>query len=177
VKRIMKTQSFPIKRKPDIELEIKSNESVSDRQKLLDLKSDLRLGGGVSAVYVYSLVNESINYPDRLGEIVYIGEARREKRTADRFGQHISTDHNRGGDTGTNFTLSRYYWLGKKLKLRVYILDNTKIAHSRQSVETALLRWHIKEFGALPIAQGASGESYKVTMINALDIADIMKDV
>ena len=163
-----------IKREPDIRLFLRKDDS-SDRRKLLRLKAEPLLGGGVSVIYIYSLVEEVIGYPNCPGSVIYIGEACRVSRTADRFGQHICPASDKGGDTGANYTISRYYWLGKKLELKIYILKNKDEASSRQILEALLLKRHLKVFGALPIAQGASGENYKVSMINELDFSKLDK--
>ncbi|EGR2323510.1 hypothetical protein D0267_12465 [Vibrio alginolyticus] len=162
--------------KPDLELTIQKG-TLEDRKKLLSLKNEAMLGGGVDLIYVYSLVDEVINYPSQDGSIIYIGEAGRERKTGTRFSQHISTEENIGGDTGTNFTISRYYWLGKKLKLEIYVLDSQRNKVARKSIESQLFQLHLRRFGALPIGQGASGDNYKVTLINSLKASDTLASI
>lgn len=124
-----------------------------DRDFLVGLRSNNRLGKNIGIVYVYSLVgDELINYPMKRGNIVYIGQAKRKTEpTGIRFGQHISIEACRGGDTGINYTLTRYYWKGLALRLRIFQRENCK------ETENDLLMWHMINFGAYPIAQGAGG--------------------
>ncbi|MEZ8149281.1 hypothetical protein [Enterovibrio norvegicus] len=162
--------------KPDLELTIQKG-TLEDRKKLLSLKNEAMLGDGVDLIYLYSLVDEVINYPSQDGSIIYIGEAGRERKTGTRFSQHISTEENIGGDTGTNFTISKYYWLGKKLKLEIYILDSQRNKIARKSIESQLFQLHLRRFGALPIGQGASGDNYKVTLINSLKASNTLASI
>lgn len=168
--------SFISQGSPDFDINIQKGNN-SDRQQLLNLKSDSKLGDGVDVVYIYSLIDESINYPNKLGNVIYIGEAGREKKTGTRFSQHICTEEFKGGDTGTNYTLSRYYWIGKKINLKIYILGSKNNSKARKSVESQLFQHHLKVFGAHPIGQGASGESYRVSLINEIEISDVLKNI
>ncbi|VAW36036.1 hypothetical protein MNBD_GAMMA01-353 [hydrothermal vent metagenome] len=122
---------------PDIEMDIQL-ESGSDRQALLDLKRNAILGDEVDAVYIYSLVGKNILYPKAEGVIVYIGETGRKNKTGTRFSQHISTGPSVGSDTGTNYTLSHYYWSGEKLNLRIYVLDSNGDNRARKAIECQL---------------------------------------
>jgi len=162
--------SFNVGTPPDIDLEFFKDNASSNRDALLQLKGHNSLGDGVDVIYIYSLVDDEISYPNCKGKVIYIGEAGRKEKTGTRFSQHISTSETTGGDTGTNYTISRYYWLGKKLRLRVYVLDSTNNDVLRKSIELQLFQQHMKLFGALPIAQGASGGNYGVSLINKLSI-------
>jgi len=168
--------SFISEAEPDFNLSIQMG-TESDRQSLLDLKSDSSLGDGIDLVYIYSLIDDFINYPNKPGNVIYIGEAGRNKKTGTRFSQHISTKEHTGADTGTNYTLSRYYWMGKKLNLKIYILGSKNDKKYRKDVESQLFKQHIKVFGALPIGQGASGESYRVSDIHKIKICDVLNHI
>ena len=161
---------------PDIELNIKKG-TDSDRQALVDLKRNEKLGDNVDVIYIYSLIDEQVSYPKESGSIVYIGEAGRKKKTGTRFGQHISTEENVGGDTGTNYTLSYYYWCGKALKLRIFLLDTKYNSKARKEIEGLLFQIHLKKYGAHPIAQGASGESYKVSVLEDLVVPEVIESL
>ena len=162
--------------KPDIELVIQMNTS-SDRDKLLELQNHKLLGNEVDLVYIYYLEENDVSYPNRNGKIIYIGEAGRKEKTGKRFSQHISSQENIGGDTGTNYTLSKYYWLGKRIVLRIFLLDTKNNSELRKSIERQLLQAHLKIFGALPIAQGASGSNYTVSKINEIQFSDAISDL
>lgn len=142
------------------------NRSQTDRQFLLDRARDLELGMNVEVVYIYALADETITYPEKLGHVIYIGEAGRSKEpTGKRFGQHISTAENTGGDLGTIYALSRYYWLGKRIRLQILLVESNE---DRKKLERNLLMAHVKEYGALPICQGTTGENYKTSSLSSL---------
>jgi len=162
--------------KPDIELTIQKD-TESDRQALVDLKRHEKLGDGVDLIYIYNLGNEQINYPKTSGRIVYIGEAGRRKRTGTRFSQHISTESAAGGDTGTNYTLSCYYWANKTLCLRIFLLDTKNDPKARKLMESQLLQLHLRTYGAHPLAQGASGERYTLSIIDNLSVPVIFEEL
>lgn len=146
-----------------------------DRQYLLDRKRDLELGIDTHVAYVYYLEDESIPYPNKSGNVVYIGEAgRASENTGKRFGQHISSGPNKGGDSGTIYSLSRYYWQGKRIRLKIFIMDSREI---RKSTERELLRAHVKEYGALPICQGTTGDNYKTTELELLTLDEKTLDI
>jgi len=161
---------------PDIELNIKKG-TDSDRQALVNLKRDKKLGNNVGVIYIYSLIDEQVSYPKESGSIVYIGEAGRKKKTGTRFGQHISTEENVGGDTGTNYTLSYYYWCGKALKLRIFLLNTTNNSKARKAIEGQLFQIHLEKYGAHPIAQGASGKNYRVSFLENLVVPEVIKSL
>lgn len=109
-------------------------------------------------------MDKSIEYPEKIGNVIYIGEAlRHTEPTGKRFAQHISTGSDVGGDSGTIYSLSRFYWSGECFRLRIYLTDENE---DRKELERQLLRAHVKEFGALPICQGTTGENYKTTDLN-----------
>ena len=97
---------------------------------------------------------------------MYIGEAYRKQQTGKRFSQHISCAIDKGGDTGSNYALSMYYWNNHEIVLDIYILENYK---KRKDVEKDLLKTHVKKYGALPIAQGSTGKNYTPKTLNVLD--------
>lgn len=143
--------------------------SETDRRYLLDRVRDPKLGTNTNAVYIYSLVDETVNYPNKPGHVIYIGEAGRPTEpTGKRFGQHISTGASSGGDSGTIYALSRYYWLGKRIRLQIFLEESKE---RRKQQERRLLNAHVKEYGALPICQGTTGENYKTTVLSALTIS------
>jgi hypothetical protein len=152
------------------DLDIKKG-GPKNRSDLLRLKKDKNLGIGAKVVYIYSLKDETINYPLKNGNIIYIGEAcRPEQETGIRFAQHVSYKSNKGGDTGSNYTISKYYWLNKILNLKIYTLSESE---NNKEIEKLLLQKHIKEYGALPIAQGAGGENFTIDIIESLDTSKI----
>lgn len=150
--------------RPLIEVVIQKGTAIN-RARLLDLKRDKRLAANVSVVYIYSLVEETVNYPNEMGHVVYIGEAGRPSEpTGTRFAQHISTSETRGSDSGTIYSLSRYYWRGMKIRLKIILVENFE---ARKALERNLLSAHVKRFGALPICQGTTGSNYRTTLISA----------
>lgn len=138
----------------------KSNYNRSNLNELISIFDEY-----TKVVYIYSLEEEEINYPKKNGNIIYIGEAYREaEATGERFTQHISTAYNKGGDNGSNYTISMYYWKGKKLRLRIYQLsdeDDTK------GKENELIKCHVKEYGAKLIGQGVTGANYTINNLLA----------
>ena len=162
--------------KPDIEITFQLN-TESNRQALLNLKKHANLGDKIDVIYIYSIINETIKYPKKAGNIVYIGEAGRKKSTGTRFSQHISTEKDKGGDTGTNYTLSYLYWSGKKLNLKIHLLDSRNNSKARKSIERQLLQAHMKNYGSHPIAQDSSGESYRVSILENIEIPSVLEDI
>lgn len=139
------------------------NGTDSNREKLLSLWRDKRLKEKTRIVYVYSLVDESFLYPKGESKIIYIGEAYREKApTGKRFGQHIAASDNQGGDTGTNYTLTYYYYANKKIQLDIYLL---KKSINQKNVEKKMLQWFMKKYCSQPIAQGASSKNYTLNVL------------
>jgi hypothetical protein len=139
-----------------------------DRQYLLDRVRDSALGRDTHVVYIYSLADDVVGYPNKEGQVVYIGEAGRPTEpTGKRFAQHISTEPNIGGDSGTIYALSRYYWTSKAINLRIFLVSNQQ---ERKRIEQDLLCAHVKEYGSLPICQGTTGENYKTSMLTALNV-------
>ena len=154
----------------NIDICIQQSNETSNRQNLLALSGDSSLGVGTNFVYIYSLVDESVNYPNKEGKVVYIGKTGRTKEpTGKRFGQHISTTADKGGDLGTIYALSRYYWKGSKLRLQIFSMRNEEEITSE---ERKLLKCHVKEYGSLPICQGTTGRNYKTSELASLDVAD-----
>ena len=146
------------------------NESKTNRQYLLNLARDPKLDKNTNVIYIYSLVGEAVNYPIKCGHVIYIGEAGRSSEpTGRRFGQHISKEASVGGDSGTIYALSQYYWLGNQIRLRIFLVESRE---KRKEHERSLLRAHVKEYGALPICQWTTGENYKTTELSTLTITN-----
>lgn len=144
------------------------NKSTTDRHFLLGLAKNPDLGKNTNVVYIYSLVGETVNYPDMPGHVIYIGEAgRKTEPTGKRFGQHISSKADTGGDLGTIYALSRYYWLGKPIRLQVFTIESRD---ERKALERSLLNAHVKMYGALPMCQGTTGDNYKTSSISNMTI-------
>lgn len=155
--------------KPYIDIHIQKD-TPSNRQYLLDMVRDAGLAINASVVYIYALTDETVNYPNEPGHVIYIGEAGRPTEpTGKRFAQHISTSETQGGDTGTIYSLSRYYWRGKKIRLQVFHIYDSA---TRKAIERKLISAHVKKFGALPICQGTTGRNYSTTLLSNLDIAE-----
>lgn len=55
-----------------VDITIEKN-TPSSRQQLLKLSTNENLRKGVEVVYIYSLVDEDINYPLKSGKVLYIG--------------------------------------------------------------------------------------------------------
>ena len=132
----------------------------NDRNLLLTLKDinhDNYIGKGVNVIYIYSLVDRFVSYPNKDGNILYIGEAcRHADETGVRFSQHISSKPNEGRNRNVNYTLHKYYWNG--FKIAVDIFDIGDISDKRRKeIEGELIDCHTKIYGAQPIAQGSTG--------------------
>ncbi|MCF0216531.1 MAG: hypothetical protein HUK21_08670 [Fibrobacteraceae bacterium] len=149
-------------------LEFDINLENNGRDVLVKLKKCPKLKKGVAIVYIYSLVDKDISYPKKSGKIVYIGQAcRGREATGKRFSQHIRSSAQSGGDTGANETLSTYYYNGDKLRLRILIVANGDIA---KNLEARFFQYHVKEYGALPIADGTGGKQFLPSALNSLKI-------
>jgi hypothetical protein len=123
---------------------------ITNRKQLADLKNDAAIGVNVNVVYVYFLLNSLILYPKNQSNILYIGEAMREKEaTGVRFRQHITPSSTEGADTGNNLVLSQYFHAGMKIGLAIFKTDEARTERERD-----LIYSHIHIFGAPPIAQG-----------------------
>lgn len=123
---------------------------IEDRGQLASLKNHPALGIGINVVYVYFLLHKLISYPKGSSNVLYIGEAMREKEpTGVRFRQHITPSATEGADTGSNFVLSQYFHAGWDVGLSIFKTDETRLEGERN-----LIYAHIADFGAPPIAQG-----------------------
>jgi len=150
-------------------------DSAFERAHLLQLRTDERFKAQTHLVYVYELATkeQAVNYPCGLGRVLYIGECcRRVVASGARFGQHVSESLTTGSDPGSNFALSQYYHRGTALVLTVYEVSDQE----RKSRERDLLIWHLKTFGAPPIAQGAGGETYTIVAVRNHE-AQVSSDV
>lgn len=146
-----------IKKKFHYEIQLNT---VNDRNLLLTLKDKSHInyiGKGVNVIYIYSLVDSYIPYPNKEGKVLYIGEAcKKSSPTGLRFYQHISSKHNEGRNRNGNYTLHKYYWNG--FKIAVDIFDVGEVSDKgRKEIERELIESHVKIYGAQPIAQGSSG--------------------
>lgn len=132
-----------------------------DRKLLMKLKDrechDCYISENVSVVYIYSLVDSYIKYPNKKGKILYIGEACKHRNpTGLRFSQHIASKRNGAKGKSINYTLHKYYWNGFRMALDIIYMGNVT-REERKQKEKDLIYSHIKKYGALPIAQGTSG--------------------
>jgi hypothetical protein len=129
-------------------IEILRIENIDTRNELLRLKDIPVLGINSSVVYIYYLNNSQINYPITDSCILYIGQAcRQSDATGIRFSQHISTQTNIGGDTGSNLILSQYFHQGHSIGLKIFD-SNIRLERERD-----LIYSHINLYGSPPIAQ------------------------
>jgi len=72
------------------------------------------------------------------------------------------------------YALSRYYWSGKKIRIRIYLVNNEE---ERKAMERRLLRSHVKIYGSLPICQGTTGSSYTTTSLEELDVSNDLSNL
>ncbi|EQK42286.1 hypothetical protein C672_1228 [[Clostridium] bifermentans ATCC 638] len=132
----------------------------NDRKLLLtlkDKKSPNYIGKGVNVIYVYSLIETHIPYPNKIGKVLYIGEAcKKANPTGLRFSQHILGKSNEGRSRNVNYTVHKYYWNGAKIAIDIFDIGDVSKEH-RKDIERNLINSHIKIYGAPPIAQGTSG--------------------
>ncbi len=135
------------------------------RKFLLDLAKHERLQENTQIIYFYSAIMEEINYPIKPGKTLYIGEACRKKSpTGERF-KHIGPNLTTANDYTSNYTLTTFYELCKPINLQIYEVPKN---NSRKELEEAFIRLHMKMFGAVPIAQGATGQNTTPKTINSL---------
>lgn len=145
--------------------------SDSDKAVLSTLLTHADLVAGAHCVYVYSLVDSKIMYPNKAGSVIYIGEACRAKEpSGKRFTGHISKSLTEGNNYTTNHSLTVYYYAEHKLRLQVYRLDACKTEADRKSKERKLITAHVKLFGAQPIGQGTTGSNYTPKAISNLEL-------
>lgn len=146
-----------IKDKYHYDIQLNTN---SDRRVLLTLKDDKHInyiGKGVNVIYIYSLVDLSIPYPNKEGKILYIGEAcKNANPTGMRFYQHISSKPDEGKNSNVNYALHKYYWNGFKMVVDIFDIGDIS-KEKRREIERELIESHVKIYGALPVAQGSSG--------------------
>ncbi len=146
-------------------------DSDTDRNTLLSLSkedSPNYIGSNINVVYIYSLVESEIPYPQKSGNTLYIGEANRATSTGLRFPQHISHKKDIGSNSNVNYCLNSYYWNGNKINLKIYDLG-PMTNKERKEYESFLIKCHVKKYGATPIAQGSSG--YKISETNKIDLS------
>lgn len=62
-----------------------------------------------------------------------------------------------------------YYWNGKKLRLKIYKLSNND---NTKDKEKELIKCHVKEYGATPIGQGATGANYTIDNLSTNNFVD-----
>lgn len=134
--------------------------TTNDRSVLENLKNKNHptyIKESKNVVYIYSLVDSDIPYPNKKGKVIYIGEScKHSQPTGLRFSQHIASTEYGARGRNINYTLHKYYWNGIKISLDIYELGNIT-NDERKAKERDLINAHIKIYGALPIAQGTSG--------------------
>jgi hypothetical protein len=146
-------------------------ESDSDKRVLSSLRKHEELVAGAHCVYVYSLAEAEIPYPNAAGSVIYIGEVCRvTEPSGERFVGHISKSLTEGNNYTTNHTVTAYYYARYKLRLQIYRLDACEADAERQLQERRLIAAHVKRFGAQPIGQGTTGASYTPKAILELDL-------
>jgi hypothetical protein len=144
-------------------------ESGSDKRVLYSLSHHEELVAGAHCVYVYSLAEAEIPYPNAAGSVIYIGEVCRvNEPSGKRFGGHISKSLTAGNNYTTNHTVTAYYYARRKLRLQIYRLDACEAHKDRKLQEKRLIAAHVKRFGAQPIGQGTTGPSYTPKAISKL---------
>lgn len=133
---------------------------VNNRDLLLTLKDKNHpnyIGQRVNVIYIYKLVDSDIQYPNKKGKVIYIGEACKKKEpTGLRFSQHIASKQKGGRGGNINYTLHTYYWNGTKMAIDIFEVGKVTDIE-RKKIEKDLIDAHIKIYGAAPIAQGTSG--------------------
>lgn len=141
----------------------------ADKRALNALRNHTELVTGSHCVYVYSLTESNILYPNETGSIIYIGEVcRANEPSGARFAGHISKTLTQGNNYTTNHTLTAYYYAKHRLRLQIYRLDTCDNAADRKLQERRLITAHVKQFGALPIGQGTTGPGYTPKTIYGL---------
>jgi hypothetical protein len=145
--------------------------SHPDKKALNALRNHVELTAGAHCVYVYSLADSEIPYPNEAGTVIYIGEAcRANTPTGQRFAGHISKSLTGGNTFTTNHTITAYYYAKRNLRLQVYRLDACETDTDRKAKEKRLIAAHVKHFGAQPIGQGTTGPSYTPKAISNLGL-------
>jgi hypothetical protein len=145
--------------------------SRSDRTALSVLKAHDELIRGSHCVYIYSLAEGIISYPNEPGSVVYIGEVCRVKEpTGRRFAGHISKSLLEGNNYTTNHTVTAYYYAAHKLRLQIYRLDACEKRTDRKLQEKRLIAAHVQRFGSQPIGQGTTGPGYTPKAISLLEL-------
>lgn len=145
--------------------------SEKDRAVLNALRPHPELISGAHCVYVYSLAESGIAYPNESGTAIYIGEVcRLNEPSGVRFAGHISKSLVVGNNFTTNHTVTAYYYGHRKLRLQIYRLDSCTTDADRKSQEKRLIAAHVKRFGAQPIGQGTTGQSYTPKAISNLGL-------
>lgn len=139
------------------EFQYKTDKDRNILEKLKDRTSSNYIAPSVNVIYIYSLVDSSIPYPNKEGKVLYIGESCKHKQpTGLRFSQHIASSEYGARGRNINYTLHKYYWNGIKLSLDIYDVGDVT-NEERKAIERDLINAHIKLYGAPPIAQGTSG--------------------
>ncbi len=115
----------------------------------ISLKNDINKN---NILYIYEIIERHVNYPNKDGSIIYIGETEAEQK---RF-YHIISEKgmDNAHETQSNYSISSYYHNGYKIKLTIFTLDSNS---KRDLLEKILTSTHVKEYGALPICSGGGG--------------------
>lgn len=146
-----------VKEKYHYEIQLNTDNDVNLLSTLKDEKHVNYIDKGVNVIYIYSLVDSSIPYPNKEGKMLYIGESCKcANPTGLRFSQHITSKSDEGKNANINYALHRYYWNGFKIAVDIFDIGDD-LKERRKEIERDLIESHVKIYGALPIAQGASG--------------------
>ncbi|WP_346889169.1 hypothetical protein [Clostridium sp. UBA1056] len=152
------------------EFQYKTDNNRNILEKLKDRTDSSYIAPSVNVIYIYSLVDSKIPYPNKEGKVLYIGESCKHKQpTGLRFSQHIASSEYGTRGRNINYTLHKYYWNGIKLSLDIYDVGDVT-NDERKAIERDLINAHIKIYGAPPIAQGTSG-----VLVDNIDNVDEIK--
>lgn len=141
--------------------------TVEDLRVAIRNKVEQKYGIGTNVVYLYSLVEGEITYPNCNGKDLYIGEATSNKKGInDRF-YHINSDKTKtkGNNFKSNYTLSSFYHKEKDMQLCIFVLSKEV---SRTILEDNLTRHHLIMYGALPIGTSAGGGKHTPKKLQAM---------
>lgn len=121
---------------------------------------DKGINESYNLVYIYYLADKKVQYPCAESDVLYIGKTNgqihnNQKSAAFRF-VHLKD----GRDYKQNITLGKYYQQGNVIGLDIYEVDDC------EDVEKMWRYDFLSQYGALPIADGASYSKDKEAFIN-----------